>query len=215
MSSARAEHIARRGILLVISSPSGAGKTTLAKHLLATDALIRASVSVTTRPIRPGEIDGKDYHFIDETEFRARRDRDELLEWAKVFDNFYGTPRAPVEAHLEAGHDVLFDIDWQGAQQIAEKMSGDLVRVFVLPPSGPILEQRLRQRAQDSDRVVADRMARASDEVSHWGEYDYVIVNDDLDASKAALGSILTAERHNRLRLRGLPEFVRQIQKSL
>ena len=207
--------IARRGLLLVLSSPSGAGKTTLAKHLLSEDADIRLSVSVTTRPPRPGEVDGQDYFFIDEADFRARRDRGELLEWAKVFDRYYGTPRAAVEKHLSDGHDLLFDIDWQGAQQISEQMDQDLVRVFVLPPSGPVLEERLRKRAQDSDQVVADRMARASAEISHWAEYDYVIVNDDLEASKAALKAILVAERHKRERMLGLPDFVRTVQKSL
>ena len=160
-------------------------------------------------------MDGQDYHFIDEETFVARRDRGELLEWARVFNHFYGTPRAPVEAALAAGRDILFDIDWQGAQQIADSMSQDLVRVFVLPPSGEVLEQRLRQRAQDSDRVVADRMARASDEISHWGEYDYVIVNDDLDASSRALQSILEAERYKRERQMGLSQFVSRIQSSL
>ena len=207
--------IARRGVILVLSSPSGAGKTTLSQRLLAADPEIRLSISVTTRPPRPGEVDGKDYHFISEEDFIHRRDAGELLEWAEVFGNYYGTPRAKVEADTTAGYDLLFDIDWQGAQQIAETMAQDLVRVFILPPSGPMLEQRLRARAKDSDQVVADRMARASDEISHWGEYDYVIVNDDLENSSAVLNSILAAERHKRERLLGLADFVREIQTAL
>ena len=207
--------VERRGLLLVLSSPSGAGKTTLARRLLERDPGIRMSVSVTTRAPRPAEVEGVDYYFIDEGTFRHRRDSGELLEWAKVFNHYYGTPRGPVEALLAEGHDLLFDIDWQGAQQIAENMGQDLVRVFVLPPSGEILEERLRARAQDSADVVADRMARASDEISHWAEYDYVIVNDDLDRSGAALAAILTAERHKRDRQMGLPDFVRRIQESL
>jgi guanylate kinase len=207
--------VERRGLLLVLSSPSGAGKTTMAGRLLQSDPLITLSVSLTTRKARSGEIDGRDYFFVDEQIFEARRKAGELLEWARVFNHSYGTPRAAVEDALEAGRDILFDIDWQGAQQIAEAMAQDLVRVFVLPPSGPILEERLRARAQDSDQVVADRMARASDEISHWGEYDYVIVNDDLDASSAALQAILVAERHKRDRQMGLPRFVRRIQESL
>jgi guanylate kinase len=207
--------VERRGVLLVLSSPSGAGKTTLARRLLERDPAIRMSVSVTTRSPRPAEVDGVDYHFIDEETFRRRRDDGELLEWAKVFNHYYGTPRGPVEELLVEGHDLLFDIDWQGAQQIAENMGQDLVRVFVLPPSGEILEERLRARAQDSADVVANRMARASDEISHWAEYDYVIVNDDLDRSGAALAAILTAERHKSERQMGLPDFVRRIQESL
>ncbi len=205
----------RRRIVLVLSSPSGAGKTTLAKRLLATDAGIRASVSVTTRPPRPSETDGVDYTFIEEAEFLRRRDDGELLEWAKVFGYYYGTPRQSVTDMLEAGFDVLFDIDWQGAQQLAERASQDLVRVFVLPPSAESLEQRLRDRAQDSELVVAQRMARASEEISHWGEYDYVIVNDDLDRSAGTLAAILQAERQRRDRLIGLPEFVRRMQDAL
>lgn len=207
--------VARRGLLLVLSSPSGAGKTTMARRLLEHDTWIQMSVSVTTRPPRPAEVEGRDYHFIDDATFAARREAGELLEWARVFNHSYGTPRAPVEVALKAGRDILFDIDWQGAQQIAETMAQDLVRVFVLPPSGQVLEERLRTRAQDSDQVVAERMARASDEISHWGEYDYVIVNDDLDASSRVLHSILLAERHRRARQMGLQEFVRQVQLSL
>jgi guanylate kinase len=187
----------------------------MAKRLLETEPSIKLSVSVTTRLPRPNEVDGEDYHFVDEATFQAKREAGELLEWARVFNHSYGTPRGPVEEALGDGRDILFDIDWQGAQQIADAMSRDLVRVFVLPPSGKILEERLRARAQDSDQVVADRMARASDEISHWGEYDYVIVNDDLEASCDALRAILVAERHKRERQMGLQRFVRRVQESL
>ncbi len=207
--------IERRGLLLVLSSPSGAGKTTLARRLLAADGDIAMSVSVTTRKQRPGEIDGRDYHFLDEAHFRAMRDKGELLEWATVFGNRYGTPRAPVEQAIAAGRDVLFDIDWQGSQQLAEKMPGDIVRVFVLPPSGKVLEERLRTRNQDPSEVVAQRMAEASNEISHWAEYDYVIVNADLDRSLEGLRAIMTAERLRRERLSGLMAFVRELQQAL
>ena len=207
--------IARRGLLLVLSSPSGAGKTTLARALLAADPGIHLSVSVTTRKPRSGEIDGNDYHFIDQKRFDRMRDNGELLEWARVFDNAYATPRAAVEQAIAAGRDVLFDIDWQGAQQLAEKMAGDLVRVFVLPPSGEVLERRLKSRAQDPPDVVARRMADAAAEISHWPEYDYVIVNAHLDESVAGLKAILTAERLKRDRLLGLGDFVRDLQSKL
>ncbi len=207
--------VARRGLLLVLSSPSGAGKTTLSRRLLESDGGIGLSISVTTRKPRPGEVDGKDYFFIDEAKFTSMRDSGELLEWAKVFGNFYGTPRAAVEAAIASGQDVLFDIDWQGAQQLAEKMAGDLVRVFILPPSGEVLEQRLRGRAQDPPDVVAKRMAEASAEISHWAEYDYVIVNAEVDDSLTGLTSILTAERLKRDRLLGLSGFVRGLQAAL
>jgi guanylate kinase len=208
-------HIARRGLLFIISSPSGAGKTTLARRLLAADSNIEMSVSVTTRAPRPGERDGVDYHFADRDAFEMMKSRGDLLEWARVFDHHYGTPRAPVENAIHAGRDVLFDIDWQGAQQLSEKMGADVVRVFVLPPTGEILEQRLRTRAQDSDAIVAKRMAAASAEISHWPEYDYVIVNSDLDQSAHALHAILTAERLKRDRLLGLSDFVRDMQAVL
>jgi guanylate kinase len=207
--------IARRGLLLVLSSPSGAGKTTLARALLAADPGIHLSVSLTTRKPRPGEVDGRDYHFVDQARFDRMREEGGLLEWARVFDNAYATPRAAVEAALAAGQDVLFDIDWQGAQQLAEKMAGDLVRVFVLPPSGDVLERRLHSRAQDPSEVVARRMAEAAAEISHWPEYDYVIVNVDLDESIAGLRAILTAERLKRDRLLGLSDFVRELQAKL
>jgi guanylate kinase len=207
--------IERRGLLLVLSSPSGAGKTTLARGLLAADGDIAMSVSVTTREARPGEVDGRDYHFVDEARFCAMRDKGELLEWATVFGHCYGTPRAPVEQAVAAGRDVLFDIDWQGSQQLAAKMPGDVVRVFVLPPSGKVLEERLKSRNQDPFNVVARRMAQASDEISHWAEYDYVIVNADLARSLEGLRAILTAERLRRERLSGLMAFVRELQQAL
>lgn len=208
-------NIERRGLLLVLSSPSGAGKTSLARALLDSDPDISLSVSVTTRTPRPGEVDGRDYWFVDKERFKAMSEADELLEWARVFDNFYGTPRAPIEAAIAEGRDVLFDIDWQGTQQLSERMAGDLVRVFVLPPSGPVLEERLRRRAQDSDEVVALRMAQASGEISHWAEYDYVIVNHDLAESSRALRAILAAERLRRDRMSGLSAFVRGLQAAL
>ncbi|MGZ5918320.1 MAG: guanylate kinase [Hyphomicrobium sp.] len=212
---AQAPRIERRGLLMVLSSPSGAGKTTLARRLVEADAEIAMSVSVTTRPPRPGETDGRDYHFIDDKRFVRMREGGELLEWARVFDNFYGTPRAPVEAAIKGGRDILFDIDWQGAQQLSEKMKHDVVRVFILPPSVTALERRLQTRAQDSVEVVRRRMEAASAEISHWPEYDYVIVNADIDGSLAGLKAILTAERLKRERLDGLSAFVREMQKTL
>lgn len=207
--------IARRGLLLVISSPSGAGKTTLARRLLESDDAIAMSVSVTTRKPRPGEVDGRDYFFVDEPRFLAMRDGGELLEWARVFGNYYGTPRAAVEEQLAKGRDVLFDIDWQGTQQLSETMAADLVRVFILPPSGEALEARLKGRNQDAPETVSQRMAAASAEISHWAEYDYVLVNADIDRSTAGLRSILTAERLKRSRQLGLSDFVREMQKAL
>ncbi|HEX2843060.1 guanylate kinase [Hyphomicrobium sp.] len=207
--------VERRGLLLVLSSPSGAGKTSLARALLDADPHIRLSVSVTTRQPRPGEVDGRDYWFVTEPQFQDMVEKDQLLEWATVFGNFYGTPRAPIEQAIAEGRDVLFDIDWQGTQQLSERMAGDLVRVFVLPPSSEALGQRLRQRAQDPDEVVAKRMAAASAEISHWAEYDYVIVNADLADSSAALRAILSAERLRRERMTGLSSFVRGLQAAL
>lgn len=214
-ATANSAAVPRRGMLYILSSPSGAGKTTLARRLLAADAGIAMSVSVTTRKPRPGENDGVDYRFVSHDQFAALRDGNQLLEWARVFDNFYGTPAAPVEAAIAAGNDVLFDIDWQGAQQLSEKMPGDIVRVFVLPPSGTVLEQRLNTRAQDPADVVARRMAAASAEISHWAEYDYVIINSDLEESVKAVTAILAAERLKRERLTGLSAFVRTLQSAL
>lgn len=210
-----APRIERRGLLLVLSSPSGAGKTTLSRALIETDDAIRLSVSVTTRKPRPGERDGVDYWFVDEARFEAMRAEGELLEWARVFGNSYGTPRAPVAEAVAAGRDVLFDIDWQGAQQLAESMGPDLVTVFILPPSGEVLHTRLVGRAQDPPEVVAKRMAEAAAEISHWAEYDYVLINACLAESLAGLKAILTAERLKRDRLQGLSAFVRELQKAL
>lgn len=207
--------IARRGLLLVMSSPSGAGKTTLSRALLAADNQIHMSVSVTTRPPRPGELDGKDYFFISKERFFEMRDNGALLEWAEVFGNLYGTPRAAVEEALSKGRDVLFDIDWQGTQQLEQAMGDDLVRIFILPPSTDELRDRLIKRAQDAASVVAKRMAEASREMSHWAEYDYVIVNDEVAASSAEITAILTAERLRRKRRVGLTEFVRGLNKTL
>ncbi len=208
-------HIPRRGLLFIMSSPSGAGKTTLSRKLLAEDKNIAMSVSVTTRKPRPGEINGKDYHFISSDVFDKMVQDDELLEWANVFGNKYGTPKAPVEHALEQGKDVLFDIDWQGTQQMAQAMREDLVRVFILPPSVEALQERLINRAQDSSAVVAKRMAEASREISHWPEYDYVIVNDVVEESHRQIRAILTAERLRRRRQLGLTEFVRKLTTEL
>jgi len=208
-------HIQRRGLLLVMSSPSGAGKTTLSRRLLAADLMITMSVSVTTRAPRPGEVNGRDYHFITHEEFGRLRDRGDLLEYAEVFGNFYGTPRRPVAEALQAGRDVLFDIDWQGTQQLGAAMQDDLVRIFILPPSAEELRERLIGRAQDSASTVAKRMAKAADEISHWPEYDYVIVNDDIGKASVEIEAILTAERLRRRRQVGLTDFVRGLTKTL
>ena len=207
--------ISRRGLVLVLSSPSGAGKSTLARHLLETDSDIQMSVSVTTRPPRPGERDGKDYHFISLEKFKSMQENDQLLESAMVFDNGYGTPRKPVEDWLAAGRDVLFDIDWQGTQQVHEKLREDLVRVFVLPPSANDLHERLINRAQDKASVVAKRMAQASNEISHWAEYDYVVINDDLKTCQNEIAAILKSERLKRFRRVGLSTFVREMLEKL
>jgi guanylate kinase len=207
--------IPRRGLLLVMSSPSGAGKTTLARKLLSSDSNITMSVSVTTRAPRPGEVDGKDYHFITHEEFARLRDRGDLLEYAEVFGNYYGTPKRPVADALQEGRDVLFDIDWQGTQQLGAVMEEDLVRIFILPPSAEELRERLIRRAQDSASTVAKRMAKAADEISHWPEYDYVIVNENADRASAEIDAILTAERLRRRRRVGLSSFVRSLTKAL
>ena len=205
----------RRGLMFVLSSPSGAGKTTLSRMLLKADRHIELSVSVTTRPQRPGEIDGRDYHFIDVVRFESMVKTGKLLEWAEVFGHRYGTPRMPVEKALHGGRDVLFDIDWQGTQQLREKARDDLVSVFILPPTAKELERRLRRRAQDASDVIAGRMAKAAGEMSHWPEYDYVIVNSDLDEAFAEVQAILGAERRKRERQVGLSDFVRSLQAKL
>lgn len=203
--------IDRRGMMLVLSSPSGAGKTTLARRLLARDSAIEMSVSVTTRNRRPGEVEGVDYHFSTLEDFAARVQRGEFLEHATVFGNAYGTPRGPVEAVLATGRDVLFDIDWQGTQQLKEKAREDVVSIFILPPSRSTLEMRLSTRGQDSAETVARRMAQANSEISHWAEYDYVVVNDDLDLAEKRIVTIVEAERYRRTRQTGLSGFVRTL----
>lgn len=201
--------------MLVLSSPSGAGKTTLSRMLLQADPDIEMSVSVTSRTQRPGEEPGKDYIFVDKSAFLDMRDRGEFLEWAEVFGNFYGTPREPVENALRSGRDVLFDIDWQGTQQLQQKLPQDLVRVFILPPSAESLGQRLKERAQDPPEVVADRMSKAASEISHWAEYDYVVVNEDREQALAEIQAILSAERLRRERRTGLTDFVRALRAGL
>ncbi len=201
-------NIKRRGLMLVLSSPSGAGKTTISRRLLETDDNLSLSISATTRPPRPGEVDGKDYFFVGDDRFTEMVEQGGLLEYAVVFGNNYGTPRPPVEKALEVGGDVLFDIDWQGTQQVREAARDDLVSVFILPPSTVELERRLHSRAQDSEEVVRARMAKAADEMSHWAEYDYIIINDDLDKSVEQVEAILTAERLKRERRVGLRAFV-------
>jgi guanylate kinase len=217
MTAERAQQhaIARRGLMLVLSSPSGAGKTTLSRKLLEADPRVELSVSVTTRKQRPGEIDGRDYHFIDAARFEAMVKQGELLEWAQVFGHRYGTPRSPVEAALANGHDVLFDVDWQGTHQLRKRADHGLVSIFVLPPSISDLEQRLRRRAQDPDDVIRTRMATAADEMSHWEEYDYVVINTDIDRAFKEVQAILAAERLKRERQTGLSDFVRRLQAQL
>ncbi|MBB5572040.1 MULTISPECIES: guanylate kinase [Rhizobium] len=201
--------IARRGLMLAISSPSGAGKSTIARTLLETDKQIGLSVSVTTRQRRPSEIAGVHYHFVSLREFERLRDSDSLLEWAEVHGNFYGTPREPVETAMSEGRDMLFDIDWQGAQQLQEKMPADVVSIFVLPPTMTELQSRLHRRAEDSEEVIATRLANSRAEIAHWREYDYVIINDDLNAAFDAVQSIVKAERLRRDRRHGMFDFVR------
>ena len=204
--------IRRRGLMFVLSSPSGAGKSTISREILARDGTIAMSVSATTRPKRPGEVAGRDYYFVDKAAFNLMVNRQEFLEYAKVFDNYYGTPAAPVRAALAEGRDVLFDIDWQGTQQIAEQARDDLVSVFILPPSTAELERRLTRRAQDPPDVVARRMSKASDEMSHYAEYDYIIVNHGIEDSVDQAMSILKAERLRRERMVGLGEFVKGLR---
>lgn len=205
----------RRGLLIILSSPSGAGKSTLARRLMEWDATIRFSVSATTRAPRPGEEEGREYYFRSRAEFEQMIESDEMLEHAEVFGNFYGSPKGPVEAALAAGRDMLFDIDWQGGQQVRNSSLGkDVVSIFVLPPSIAALELRLRGRGQDSDAVIAGRMQKSRDEISHWAEYDYVLVNDDLERTDAALRGIIQSERLRRDRQTGLSDFVRGLNRE-
>jgi guanylate kinase len=211
----KSKAIARRGLMLVLSSPSGAGKTTLSRMLLTSERGLELSISVTTRPRRRGEVNGRHYHFIDRKKFDQLVQDGDLLEYAEVFGNGYGTPRKPVEKALKRGHDVLFDIDWQGTQQLRERAEDDLVSVFVLPPSSGELSRRLHTRAQDDKKTIRTRMAKASDEMSHWAEYDYVVVNRDLDRAFGEVRAILAAERLRRKRQPGLSAFVRGLQSKL
>ena len=204
----------RRGLMFILSSPSGAGKTTISRMLLAADAAISLSVSATTRPIRPGEVDGKDYHFVAQADFNRMVEQDELYEWARVFDHCYGTPKAQIRAGLKEGRDFLFDIDWQGTQQLFQKDQQDVVRVFILPPSLDELHRRLVSRAQDSTEVIESRMDRARAEISHWDGYDYVVVNDDVELCFAKVSQILAAERMKRARQTGLIGFVRGLMQG-
>jgi guanylate kinase len=215
MTAVGFDGVERRGLMFVLSSPSGAGKTTLSRMLVAETPSLRMSVSATTRPMRPGEVDGRDYFFVDKPKFEEMADTGELLEWATVFDNRYGTPRAPVESALSAGQDVLFDIDWQGTQQLRDKAPNDVVSVFILPPSVQALEQRLHTRAQDSDEVIRGRMKKAGDEMSHFDAYDYIVVNDNIGIAFEAVKSILRAEQLKRDRQVGLSDFVLGLRRQL
>ncbi len=201
----------RRGLLIVLSSPSGAGKSTISRMLLEADPGVTMSISATTRPKRPGEVDDVDYHFVDDREFDRMISDDEFIEWAPVFDYRYGTPVAPIKAAMKQGRDVLFDIDWQGTQQLHAEMGEDLVRVFILPPSMAELERRLHARGTDSDDIIAGRMRRAADEISHWAEYDYVLINESMDKCLAEVRAVIAAERLKRWRQGGLVAFVRDL----
>jgi guanylate kinase len=214
VATATGVSVSRRGIMLVLSSPSGAGKTTITRALRQRHPDLEMSVSVTTRRMRPGEREGVDYYFIDVATFQAMLSRKELLESASVFGNYYGTPRLPVDRVLTAGRDMLFDIDWQGTQQLKDSARADLVSVFILPPSRAELERRLKTRAQDTHEVVAHRMEKSSDEMSHWPEYDYILINNDIDESVARVESILEAERLRRERQVGLAEFVSRLREG-
>jgi guanylate kinase len=206
--------LSRRGLMLVLSSPSGAGKSSISRKLLEQDDNISLSISVTSRKRRPGEVEGKDYHFVEPQEFQFMINENRFLEHAKVFDHYYGTPSDQVMAKIEAGSDVLFDIDWQGTQQLKAKARDDLISVFILPPSYRELETRLKKRNQDTDMEVAKRMSKAADELSHYAEYDYIIINHDLAESVRHVHAILAAERQRRFRMNGLTEFVRQLQSG-
>ena len=213
-SSTAFVEVRRRGLMLVLSSPSGAGKTTISRRLLDLEPQLALSISATTRQKRPGETAGIDYHFVDPTEFNLMINRGEFLEYAKVFDNYYGTPKAQVAREIAQGRDILFDIDWQGTQQLAHNAREDLVSIFILPPSTRELERRLHTRAQDSAEVVAKRMAKAADEMSHWAEYDYIVVNHDVDSSVESVRAILRAERLRRQRQVGLTDFVKGLREG-
>lgn len=207
--------IERRGLMYVLSSPSGAGKTSIANKLITQDEQISMSISMTTRKPRPGEVDGKDYIFVSKEEFNQAIEDNQLLEWAEVFGNYYGTPREAVENQLKEGRDVLFDIDWQGTQQLHEKVGNDLVRLFILPPSVNVLEERLKRRGQDEEHIVQARMKEAANQISHWAEYDYVIINENLDESLSEVQNILNAERLKRERRVGLSAFVRNMTTKM
>ena len=213
MAESAISDVQRRGLMLVLSSPSGAGKTSISRAVLEAEENLSLSISVTTRPKRPGETEGRDYYFVDPTEFNLMVNRQELLEYAKVFGHYYGTPRAAVEDALSAGRDVLFDIDWQGTQQMAERAREDLVSVFILPPSTAELERRLHTRAQDSEDVIGERMARAADEITHWSEYQFVVINKDFADSAAKVQAILQSERLRRDRQVGLANFVKRLRE--
>ena len=214
MADHTTDTLQRRGLMFILSSPSGAGKTTIARRLLAEDGTIRMSVSVTTRPPRPGEADGSDYHFVSQAQFNEMVEAGNFMEWATVFGHSYGTPKAHIRAGLKEGQDFLFDIDWQGTQQLYQRAETDVVRVFLLPPSLAELRRRLTSRGTDSAEVIADRMARAQAEISHWDGYDYVVVNDDIDDCFTKVTQILAAERMNRARQTGLIAFVRELTRG-